>query len=86
MPKKQILILSNGIITKTDYNTNVHAQKGLFAVIAIITTLLNDQYLLASFKKDLGSIINPYKEILISGRTLTELFNLPEDIVNRIKL
>jgi len=86
VPKKQILILSNGIITKADYKTNIHAQKGLFAVIAIITTLLNDQYLLASFKKDLGSIIDPYKGILINRSTLTELFNLPRDIVNRIKL
>ena len=84
VPKKQLLHLSHGVVTGSEYNMNPHAQKGMFAVIAIITTLLNDQYLLASFKRDLGSILDPYKTVLFNGRKLTDLFSLPENIVDRI--
>lgn len=84
VPKRQIIALSQGIITESDYNSNPYAKNGLFAVLAIIMILLNDEYLLATFASELSFILDPYINITIGGKTIYQLFNLPDDIIDRL--
>lgn len=86
IPKKQIISLSKGIITEQDYNSNIFARNGLFAVLTIIITLLNDEYLIASFIGELTFILKPFSRINIGGKSINELFNLPNDIIERLNI
>lgn len=85
IPKQQVIDLSSGIISAADYNSNVYAQTGLYAVIAAIMILMNDPYLKSSFVLELENILGPYHGITINGSTICSLFNLPDDITVRIK-
>lgn len=84
VPKKQVVSLSQGIITNSDYNTNVYARNGLYAILAIIVILLNDQYLMVDFVEELSFILVPYNSVRIGGKTIYQLFNLPDDIIDRL--
>lgn len=84
IPKAQIITLSQGIITGSDYNANPFAQKGLYAVLAVIITMLNDKFLMSQFAHELEFILSPYKKVYIGGKTINELFYLPADILERI--
>lgn len=85
IPKNQIVTLSNGVIKAKDYNSNIYAQTGLYAVIATIIVLMNDIYLKNSFIFELNNILDPYSSITMHQKTICSLFNLPEDIVPRLK-
>lgn len=84
VPKKQVIILSQGIITNNDYVSNTYARNGLFAILALIMILLNDEYLIASFVTELSFILDPFVNIKIGGKTVYQLFNLPNDIIDRL--
>ena len=84
VPKKQALTLSQSIITESDYDANPYAQKGLYAVITLLIVLLHDEYLIASFYRDLEYTLNPYRAISIHGKTVEDIFGLPKDIIHRI--
>ncbi len=83
LPKKQLLYLSGGILSESEYNNRL-GQNDIFAVFMVILLLINDQYLLTNFCRDFLSIFEPYKETKFNGKTLHEVFNLPNDIANRL--
>lgn len=84
VPKNQVIALSQGIITSSDYSSNTYARSGLFAVFAIIMILLNDEYLIAAFVAEMSFILDPYVDVRIGGKTIYQLFNLPDDIIYRL--
>lgn len=84
IPKKQILLLSNNILTESEYNSGL-GQKDLMAIILIISILLNDCYMTTNFIADLKHIFHPYLEISFSDKTIFEVFGLPDNFFDRIK-
>jgi hypothetical protein len=44
LPKKQLLYLSGGILSESEYNNRL-GQNDIFAVFMVILLLINDQYL-----------------------------------------
>lgn len=83
LPKKQLLNLSMGILSEDEYD-NRHGQNDIFAVVMVILLLINDQYLLTNFYRDFLSIFEPYKNTKFNEKTIYEVFNLPNDIADRL--
>lgn len=83
LPKKQILNLSMGILSEDEYDSNC-GQNDIFAVFMVILLLINDQYLLTNFYRDFLAIFEPYKETKFNGKTIYEVFNLPNNISDRL--
>ncbi len=86
IPKKQLIFLSKGIITKSDLKRYASAQNGLLAMLPVVLSLLNDPYLRNSFKAELTGILGLYikQDLKIGGTPIYSLFGLPPDILNRI--
>lgn len=83
LPKKATLLLSYGILSEAEYNSK-HGQNDVFAIFLVILLLLNDQYLLTNFYNDCRSTFAPYDAITFNGKTIYEVFGLPNDIASRI--
>lgn len=87
IPKKQLLILSFGLINEDEYYKSYSGKSGLHAVVSTIPSLLNDKYLITSYMIDLANIFKSYPDskVLMQGRSMPELFLLPKDIIERIE-
>lgn len=84
LPKKQLLILSQGILSEDEYNNNI-GKSDLFAVILVCCILLDDKYILSNFLNDLIYILTPYKSVKTNGKTIFKIFGLPEDLIQRLQ-
>lgn len=84
IPKRQLLILSNDLLSEDEYNSGI-GQKDLVAIILILAILLNDSYMTANFIYDLEYIFRPYFEVTFSNKTIFEVFGLPNDFFERIE-
>lgn len=83
IPKTQLLLLSNNIISEDEYNSGL-GQKDLMAIILVILILLNDPYMVTNFMNDIVSTFNPYKNIKFASKSIFEIFELPNDFIKRI--
>ena len=85
LPKKQIVLLTNGILSAEEYDHGL-GKNDLFAVLIALCILINDPIILTNIMVELTLFLSPYKEknILFIDKTLFELFGLPEDILERI--
>lgn len=84
LPKKQVIELSKGMISQSEYNSKI-GQNDLFAAIMSIVILIDDRYLLKNFYNDLTYTLLPYKNILFSGKTILKTFSLPENVFQRME-
>lgn len=84
LPKMQLLTLSHGIITESEYNANI-GKSDLFAVILSCFILINDRYVLANFYSDLQYTLEPYIDSKMHGQSILEILGLPVDILSRLK-
>lgn len=87
LPKKAILTLTFGNLSVSEYDHGRRGQNDIFAVFLVIMILLNDQYLLKNFYNDCWTLFYPYKEekIKFNGKSIFEVFGLPDDILNRME-
>ena len=85
LPKKALILLSNGIATANEY-TSIYARSGLYGVIASVFSLLGDEYLKGMFYAELSNILKDYidNDIRIAGIPILDLFHLPNDILCRM--
>lgn len=83
LPKKQLLSLSYYCISSKEYNNNL-GKSDLFAVIISCFILIDDRYILNSFLNDLQYILLPYSGVYMNGKTVFEIFGIPEDIIDRL--
>lgn len=83
LPKRQTLILFNGIISEEEY-TSGRGKNDIFSVILILIELLNDNYLISNLIYDLGLIFSPYDNSKIAGKSILETFTLPDDLFDRL--
>lgn len=84
LPKKQLLELSHGAVSGREYNRDI-GKTNLYAVILSCFILIDDQYILTHFLSDLAYILRPYENQSLNGKTINEIFNLPTDIIERLK-
>lgn len=85
LPKKQILALSYGNLSDTEYNKGL-GQNDLLSVLYILIILSDDTYIPSGLINDCNALFCPYinSNILINGKSIFEIFNLPEDIFERL--
>lgn len=83
LPKKQLLALSYHCISSKEYNNNL-GKSDLFAVIISCFILIDDRYILNSFLNDLQYILLPYSGVYMNGKTVFEIFGIPENIIDRL--
>ena len=67
LPKRQLLALSNEILTPKEYNNNL-GKSDLFAVILSCFILIDDRYILTNFLSDLMYTLNPYKDTTMNNK------------------
>lgn len=83
LPKKQLLYLSAGALSETEYNQGF-GKSDLFAVILVCFSLIDDRYILSSFFCDLIYTLGNYRSRKMNGKTVFEIFCLPNDIFDRL--
>lgn len=83
LPKKQVLNLSKGMLTKVDYTKGL-GRKDFLAVIIILVSLL-ENHTKDQFINELIMAFPTENIILSSNKSLLSTFNLPEDFLDRIK-
>lgn len=84
LPKNQLLIAFPELITSNEYRRQ-YGQNDFYAAIISIMILINDNYVLNSFKSDLYNTIAPYESILFAGKDIYETLNIPNDIFQRLE-
>ncbi len=85
LPKKQLLLLSNNNLSELEYNSG-YGQNDLLSVLYALIILSNDKYISHNLMNDCHSLFYPYIEnkILFNGKTIFDIFKLPNDIFNRL--
>lgn len=82
IPKNSLLTISNGLTNESEYLGGM-SNNGSFAVIILLIFLLNDQYMINNMIQDLINLLSYYKSENFSGKTIFEIFNLPDDLFDR---
>lgn len=84
LPKKQVLLLSNGAITKSDYTAGM-GKNDIFAVILAICNFVDDNNK-KIFINELTGIFKLFDGITFStNKSVFEILSLPNNFLNRIK-
>lgn len=83
LPKRQLVDLSFNELTAAEYNKNL-GKSDLLAVILACFILIDNRYILSHFLRDLIYILDPYKEITMNGKSVLDIFGLPEDLFERL--
>lgn len=84
LSKTSYLALAQGTVSQQEYD-NDFGKSDLYAVLNCCVLLINTRYLTSSLLNDLAHVIEPYNGMTISGKTIKEIFGLPEDILERLK-
>lgn len=85
LPFPLLATLGDKIITHKEYSAGI-GQNNLFAAILSILILIDDEYLIANFYRDLVSVFKPYETAKIKDKSIVEIFNIPLDFEERIKI
>ena len=56
----------------------------LYAILLSLYILINDRYYLSNFISELHSLLDPYKNKTINGKTVFEIFSFPENLFERL--
>ena len=78
-----MLSLTNGFLSSREYNHNI-GKSDLFAVILTFFILIDDRFILSNLIQDLSYVLQPYEKNLINGKSIFEIFNLPNNIFSRM--
>ena len=84
LPRKQISILTSKIFSKSEYISGM-GRNDIFAVFLVLVILLNDNYLISNFMHDLFNTLQPYINYSFNGKSVFEVFNLPNDTFERLQ-
>lgn len=84
LPKNQLLTLTHGNLSEAEYNAGV-GKSDVCAVIFACFILIDDRYMLANFLNDLQYVLTPYSGITMNGKTIFEIFRLPDNIFHRLQ-
>ncbi|WP_368741844.1 Abi family protein [Enterococcus casseliflavus] len=79
-------MIEQDTLTKEEFNNGL-GKNDLFSVMLIILILLNDNFQLNNFVTELDFLLTPYAErkTNFNGKNIYQLFNLPENIIDRMK-
>lgn len=84
LPKRQVLTISNGLITDTDYRNGI-GKNDIFAVIIIICAMV-DKRSKTLFLSEVVSIFKMFEESVFStDKTLLEILRLPNDFISKLE-
>jgi len=83
LPKNALLSLTYGNISVREYNMG-HGKNDTFAIFLIFFILIDDIYILQNILQDLKYTLGPYDNVTINGKTVFEIFNLPNNILDRL--
>ena len=83
LPKSQLLTLSFNAVSSEEYDKKI-GQNYSFAVVLALMTMLNDQYVISNFIRELEDIFVPYHEVKFNNKSVYEVFSFPDDFIKRI--
>lgn len=83
LPKSQLLALSFNAVSSEEYDKKI-GQNDSFAVVLALMTMLNDQYVISNFIRELEDIFVPYHEVKFNNKSVYEVFSFPDDFIKRI--
>ena len=70
-------------MSEQEYDNKL-GQDDTMAVLLALFTLLNDQYLLSNMVDEIAQILFPYNETTFNGKTVYEIFELPNNVIDRL--
>ena len=84
LPKKQLLLLSSGILSEEEYNRG-SGKSDLYGVIIACIILLDDKYLMSNFLLDLIYTLRDYQDREMNVNPIFEILGIPVDIFEKLK-
>ena len=85
LPKEANLKLTNGALSKKEYGHGL-GRNDVFAAILAIFVLIDDPVILNNFSEDIRIILTKYAGINIAGKDIYEIWGVPHNIINRLRL
>lgn len=83
LPKNQVLKISRGYITDTDYKNGI-GKNDICAVILFIIVVLNSD-ISEVFLIELKNCLHIYDKIVLApGRTIYDILGIPQDLIERL--
>lgn len=84
LPKRQVLTISNNLVTDADYRRGI-GRNDIFAVIIIICAMV-DKRSKDLFLSEIINIFNAFNNsVFSSGKTLLEMLELPNDFISKLE-
>lgn len=86
IPKRQLLTLSGGLLSKNIYKKG-YGKNDVYALVLVLIILLNDRYMINNLMNDLTNMLKPYEQFSLSeNKTLIQQFGLPKDVLKRFEI
>ena len=85
IPKNLILTLFPTLTNSEEYDSGI-SKNGAYTLILLFSILLNEHYMIENMLQDLHTLFSPYRNTTISGKTIFEIFNLPNDLLERLQI
>lgn len=76
--------LTDGLITNRMFSKGF-GRNDITALTIAICCLLNEKYLYQTFQASLSQLLSTYSQILICGKTILEIFHMPENIFDIVQ-
>lgn len=77
-------IIPKHVLCDEEYRAGI-GKSDLFSVLLLIFMLVHDPYILRNFINDLDQIMKPYKKMEIAGKTIYEIFDIPENYSQKLE-
>jgi len=84
LPKRPLFTLCDSAVSSSEY-THEMGKNDLYAILLSLYVLINDRYYLSNFISELHSLLDPYKNKTINGKTVFEIFSFPENLFERLE-
>lgn len=85
LPKSSTLLLAKGAVTSAEYNSGL-GRNDVFAAIISMFILIDDNNILNNFLEDIRIILTKYAGTSIAGMDIFDIFGLPRNVINRLKV
>ncbi|MEY8468827.1 Abi family protein [Faecalibaculum rodentium] len=85
LPKRSYLRLTQGTVSEREYNDDF-GKSDLYAILNCCILLINTRYLISALLDDLTHVFSPYEDTKICDKTVKEIFGLPDDILERLRI
>lgn len=84
IPKEQLLLFTFNAISEEEYDRKI-GQSDTLAVLLVLITMLNDNYIITNLLSELYVLIKPYTKSYFNNKNIFEVLGFPDDLFERLE-